>query len=137
MLHAGKLLCHLHDIFAVHLTPYGADGSQIVFYIVDARDADLLHRQHRGRPAAVVAVQHPVLTQISAQRRDSFAAEKDSGPPHQRQEGGGDGIICIEYRAADATLMQQDVLFGIDVFLHILVDIQMVRCDVGDHSHIG
>ena len=31
--------------------------------------------------------------------------------------------------------MQQDVLFGVDILLHILVDIQMVGRKVGDHCH--
>lgn len=71
MLHAWQPLCHLYDIFAVHLTPYGADGSQIVLHC-GCPGCGSVPSQHRGRSAAVVVVQHPVLTQISAQRRDAL-----------------------------------------------------------------
>ena len=49
------------------------------------------------------------------------------------RKGRGDVIVQIEHQKIILALMQIDILFGPDVLLHILVNIQMIGRQIGNH----
>ena len=51
--------------------------------------------------------------------------------------GAADLVLIPQHGAAGLLLVQQDIALGINVFLHILVVIQMVRGHIGDHGNVG
>ena len=48
-----------------------------------------------------------------------------------------DRVVPIQNQNVAGLLVQIEVLLGRHVFLHILVDIQMVRRQIRDHGHVG
>ena len=92
--------------------------------------------EHWGNTVAVIHGKSTIFCKITAQIRSNSAAKLHCFPADLRQEGSGDFIIRIDNSAADTTLMQIDVAFCIDIFLHILVDIQMVWRNVGDNRNV-
>ena len=52
-------------------------------------------------------------------------------------EPGGNGIVRIQNQHTVRALESEDVLFGVHIFLHILVNIQMVGGQVGDERPLG
>ena len=51
--------------------------------------------------------------------------------------GAADLVLISQHSAAGLLLVQQDVALGIDVLLHILVVIQMIRRDIGHNGDVG
>ena len=48
----------------------------------------------------------------------------------------GDVVVPVQNHLLLGVLIQKDVLFGRDILLHPLVDVQMVGCQVGDHGDV-
>ena len=48
-----------------------------------------------------------------------------------------DGIIRIQHQHIVSHLEAEQVLFRIHILIHILMDIQMVGCQIGHHRHMG
>ena len=137
VLDAGEAFCHRDDVLPGNLTPHRAEGGQIIFDIVDAGDTDLIHRQDGGGAFAVVHVKNAILAEIGAERRLCPAAKLQRHTAHLRHKGGGDLVVGVEHGAAQAPLVQINVALGVDVFLHVLVDVEVVGRDVGDDRHVG
>ena len=53
------------------------------------------------------------------------------------RHGAGQFIICIEDQQILLTLIPENMGLGLHIFLHILMDIQMIGCQVGDHCPCG
>ncbi len=47
------------------------------------------------------------------------------------------GIVRIDNQNIPIPLIAKQVSFGIGILLHILVDIQMVGCQIGNHRNVG
>ena len=127
MFHSAKILRNRNNIFFGNLSPDCADGSKVIFYVVDTWDADFVHVEHWGNTVTVIHGKSTIFCKVTAQCRGNSAAKLASLAPRiSGRKGSSDFIIRIDNSAADTTLMQIDVAFCIDIFLHILVDIQMV-----------
>ena len=137
MLHAGKGAAHLTDSFYGHLAPHGSGSSQQVLDVVQAAQLDVLLGKEGGHDTILGHAEHTVLAQ-----EGTVVGIVQAGEPHLLAlavclHGAADLVFIAQHGAAGLLLVQQDIALGIDVFLHILVVIQMVRGHVGDHSNVG
>ena len=137
MLHAGEGAAHLTDSFYGHLAPHGSGSSQQVLDVVQAAQLDILLGKEGGHDAILGHAEHAILAQ-----EGTVVGIVQAGEPHLLTlavclHGAADLVFIAQHGAAGLLLVQQDIALGIDVFLHILVVIQMVRGHVGDHGDVG
>ena len=52
-------------------------------------------------------------------------------------KGGGDGVVRVQNRSVGRGLVPNEVLFSVDVFLHIGMPVQVIRGHVCNHRHAG
>ena len=124
MLDAAKSLGHMSDHIILHQALHHGDGGHVIFHVVDTGDENVLHRQN-GRS---VAADNPI---IQAHVRLSLPGEEPGGAvaPELRR----DGVVGVENQKAAFVLVTENVGFCLDVLLHILVNVQMVGSQIGNH----
>ena len=137
VLHAGKGAAHLTDGFYGHLAPHGSGSSQQVFNVVQTAQLDILLGKEGGHNTILCHAEHAILAQ-----EGTVVGIVQAGEPHLLAlavclHGAADLVLIAQHGAAGLLLVQQDIALCINVFLHILVVIQMVRGHVGDHSNVG
>src|SRR5699024_1885525 len=126
-----------HDRYRHH-APDGRHGSQQVLHIVQPPQPDPGPGQHGGDGAVVGIAEGVVFSAQEGAVVDLVqAGEPDLGALAVPDHGAGDVVFIPQHRTAGRGLPQQDVALGVDVFLHILVVVQVVGGHVGDHRHPG
>ena len=130
VLHTVKLRRYPANGFRRYIAPHGGDGCHVILYIVPAGNLNLRHR-HQFLSVDIDGL----LIAPDASVHLLAPLEHPTVPPNLRSKGSGDFIARIEHCAGKGTLMQEDVFLGINILLHILVDIQMVGRKIGDHCH--
>ena len=129
VLHAAKILGHLADMFILHQSLYRADGSHIVFNIMDTGQQNIPDIQHRD----IAPVNHTILQTNMGYL--SLAGEEMGNAVAPKI--GSDGIVSVENQEIFPGLMAENILFRGHILVHILMDIQMVGGQVGDHRPVG
>ena len=137
MLHAGEGRADLTHGLDGYAAPDGGAGGQQVFHIVEAAQLNLLAGQDRRYNAVLGIAEHVVaLPQERAPVGLVQTGEPDLLALAVLLHAAGDVVLKAQHSTAGRHLPQQDVALGVDVLLHILVVVQVVRGDVRDHSHL-
>ena len=134
VLHAAEGGGHMADGLVGHQAVSDGDGGHVVLHIVDAGEQDGLHGHDFLRNAVIHPVNYAVF-QIGAVFRADPAGEVMGLAV--AQQGRGDGIVGVDHQQAGAVLELVDVLLGLDVLVHVLVDIQVVGGQIGDDGALG
>ena len=129
MLHPAKVFSHLPDGIVGGQTLHQGNGRHVVFNIVGAGNEDFPGFQQRLPPAVNHAVFFPDAVGF-------LLSGKEPGLS-VAPEGGGNGIVGIQHKHPGFILEPVDVLFGLHIFFHILVNIQMVGGQIGDEGALG
>ena len=103
---------------------------------MDAGQADVL-RGHDLAFMTVPAGDHGVTPQEHAVFRLCLAAEIQGAARGMGGQLPGDGVVQVEDGGVPGLLVAEDVLLGPDIFLHALVDVQVVGGQVGQHRDVG
>jgi len=128
MLHAAEGLCDMTDGLVGHQSLHYGDGGHIILYVVDAGNENVLD----GKNFSPVPADNAVF---DADIGHALAGEEPGGAV--APEGGGDVIVGVQHQKAVLALITENVLLGIHILLHVLVDVQMVGRQVGDHCPLG
>lgn len=92
---------------------------------------------HDGRYASVFRhAQHAVRPQETTVFHHALTREPAAAPLYIRGHGAGDLVFIAQHGFSVRLLVQEDIALGVDVFLHILVVVQMVGRDVRHHRHL-
>ena len=129
VLHAAEIPGHLADGFVADQAIHRSDGGHVVFDVVGAGNQNVLGVQNFFAPA----IDGPIFLPHAV---GSLLPGEEMGLPHTC-EGGGNGVIGVQNQQIPLLLEAEDVLLGLHIFLHVLVDIQMVGGQVGDHCPLG
>ena len=136
MLHPGKLGSHLAHGFFGDIVPNGGDSGQEIFHVMLSRQLQGLGAKQTGLAVIVGVPDNAGIIHPCAPLNSGEAGELFNTAPHQLIKAIGDEIVGVENGFAEAILMEEDVLFGLNIFLHIFMDVQMIGRDVGDHCHV-
>ena len=138
MLHARKGRADLTHSLHRHAPPDSGDGCQQVFDVVQPAQLDV-GAGHNGRYYAVFGIAKGVVLRTQKRAVVGFvqAGEPDLLALAVALHRAGDVVLKAQHGAAGRHLPQQNIALGIDIFLHILVVIQVVGRDVGHHRHLG
>ena len=130
MLHAAKGLCHLGDDRVVHQAFHRQNSSHIIFHIMLAGKQDIFFRQN----GSSVQADH-----ISVQADTVFRLAQTAEPTSLSVagKGGGNGIIQVQNQGVPCPLEFENILLRLHIFVHVLMDIQVVGRKVRHHRHIG
>ena len=131
VLHAAEVVCDLDRILERNQTVGHADRRHIVRHVVCARDLDLVGAHNRA-VLFVFGVPDDAVLQIDAVGNRTAHGELHQLDALLRDKGFRYLVIRIEHELAARLLVIENLCLCLNVFRHILVDIQMVRRDVGD-----
>ena len=134
MLHAAEGGGDSADGLVRNQTVGDSNGGHVVLHIVDAGEQDGIHG-HDGLGNAVFHPENGAVFQISAIFGTNPAGEVAGLAVTQQR--GGDVVVGVDHQQALATLELVDVLLGLDVLGHVLVDIQVVGGEIGDDGPLG
>ena len=118
-----------------HQALYRRNGGHVVFHIVDAGQADIL-RGHDLAFMAVPAGDNGVTPQKYAVFRLRLAAEIQGTARGAQGLLPGDGVVQVEDGGVPGLLVTENVLLGPDIFLHALVNVQVVGGQIGHHGDV-
>ena len=128
VLYAAEGFGDMADGLVGHQPLHHGDGGHIILYIVDAGNENVLG----GKNFSPVPADNAVF---DADVGHALAGEEPGGAV--APEGGGDVVVGVQHQKAASVLIAENVLFRVHIFLHILVDVQMVGREVGDHRPLG
>ena len=132
MLHAAEGLRHGPDVLRGGVALYRADGGHIIFHVVDAGQQNIPARQN-GRAVEIDCV----ALQPDAARRLGRPGEELHRAGRTIRKATGDVIVVVQHQFVALVLEAENLLLGMDVFVHILVDVQVVGGQIGHHGHSG
>ena len=136
--HAGKGRANLtHDIHR-NAAPDRCNGGQQIFHVVQAAQLYFCTGQHGGHNTVfgiaegiiTLSQECTVVGLVQAGEPELFTFAVSGHAP-------GDIILITQYGAAGWLLPKQNVAFGINILLHILVVVQVVGGHVGHNRHLG
>ena len=124
MLHSAEGPGHLTDGIIRSKPFHQSNGSHVVFNVVGAGDQNILGFQQLLPPAVNNAIFLPNAV-------GPLRSGEEPGLP-VACEGGGNGIVGVQHQDTGFVLIFENILLGIHIFFHVLVDIQVVGGQVGD-----
>ena len=129
VLHTAEIPGNLPDGVVCGQALHQCDGRQIVFNVMGAGNQDFSAFQQLFSPAIDDAVFLPdTVGSLPAGEKTCFSVAPESG---------SNGIVRVENQHTVRALESEDILFGIHILLHILVNIQMVGSQIGDERPLG
>ena len=129
MLHAAEILCHGADAFVADQSLHRRHGSHVVFDVMDTGQQNILHIEYLLPPA------HNPVPLLPNAVGGSLPGE-EMGLPRPGKSG-GNGIVGIEHQQIPRLLEAENIFLGLHIFFHVLVDIQMVGGQIGNHRPLG
>ena len=103
---------------------------------MDTGELNILHG-HDADVLSFAAAENYIATEERALLHRIKAAEELHVANGFLRLGAGQRVIIIEDHAVAGPLVEEDVLLGGHILLHIGMDIQMVGGEVGNHRHMG
>ena len=113
----------------------GGNGRHIIFDIMHAGQQDLI-RCHNAMPRPGLGAVNDAVFQEDAVFHRTAAGEPGDSARRAGRKAAGDRIVGIQDDAVRRALVQEDVFLGVDILLHVLMDIQMVRREIRHDCHM-
>ena len=135
VLHAAEALGKFPDDFIRHQTVHRTDGGHIVFDIMDTGQENIPDGQDRTTVTVLLDADRVVLND-HALIHGILAGEQGHMAGCLGGKGVSNLIVAVQHHLVPRVLVQENILLGGHIFLHALVNVQMVGCDVGDHSDL-
>ena len=128
MLHTAEGSRHLTDGFVTYQAVHHGDGSHVVFHVMYPGNQNLRSLQHFFPMAADHPVHQAHVRLLLPGEEQGLAVTP---------EGGGDRVVGVENQDAAFILVAENVGFRLDIFRHVLVNVQMIGCQIGNHRPGG
>ena len=136
MFDSAEILRNIVDNLHRHFAPNGGYGGEVVFYIVHTGDFYIRFWEKLRYLAVLAVAEHSVLAQERAVFHRLCVRKPAQLAAHKFRHACGYNVVGVEYGYGKSVLVAKYVALCLNVFLHILMNVKVVRRNVGHNGNI-
>ena len=133
---AAEALCDAVNDLHGNLAPNGGYGGEVVFHIVHTGNFNIRLGEQLGEPAVLTVAEHAVLPQECAVFHGLCMGEPAQLAAHKLRHARSNHIVRIEHGDGEGVLVAENIALRLDIFLHVLVNVKVIRRNVRNNRNL-